>query len=230
MRIKGFTGTTLIDYPGKIASIVFTQGCSFRCPFCHNPELISCSAKETLCAGQILKDLSNRKGFIDGVQISGGEPLLNKGLKDFIEEIKIMGLSVKLDTNGYHPEILANLIENGSPDYIAMDVKSSCNKYNEAAGVNIDFSRIKASVGAIMDSDICYEFRTTVVPGIVETRDIVEIGKTIEGAGNYFIQQFVPDKTLDPVFSDVMPYDRSVLEEMRQLAEPYVKRVEIRTA
>lgn len=230
MRIKGFTGTTLIDYPGKVASIVFTEGCSFRCPFCHNPELTKVSEQGSLCADKILDKLSSRRGFIDGVQISGGEPLLNSGLPDFIKSVKSMGLAVKLDTNGYHPELLKKLLDSGNLDYVAMDIKSSSSKYAKAAGVSVDFSRIKESVSKIMESELSYEFRTTAVPGIVASDDIVEIGEMIEGANGYYIQQFVPEKTLNPEFSDLAPYKISVLEEMKMLAEQYVSQVYIRTA
>jgi len=188
MKIGGLQKLTLVDYPGKIAATVFLIGCNFRCGFCHNPELIDSSKKEVISEKEFFDFLKERKGLLDGVCITGGEPTIVSDLFNFIKKIKDLGFLVKLDTNGSNPEILKELIN--SLDYIAMDVKTSMKKYNKAVGKEIDLNNINKSIDLIKDSNIDYEFRTTVIPGLVDKNDIIEIGKWLKGVKKIVLQQF----------------------------------------
>ena len=230
MLIKGFLGTSLIDFPGRISSIVFTGGCNFRCPFCHNADLVLYHKElPTLTEEEILEKIKKRKGFIDGVEITGGEPLIYNDTLDFIKKIKKMGFQVKLDTNGYFPEKLKEILDSGMVDFVAMDIKSSPEKYSYASGIEIDLSKIENSISLIMKKSKEYEFRTTVAPKIVEEKDIVPMVKMIEGAEMYALQEFRPVKTIDPSFMEISPYPKDVLFRFAEIAKPYVKNVEVRT-
>jgi len=229
--VKGFIGTTLLDFPGKIAAAIFTGGCNFQCPYCHNPGIVKGDdLKQTtfIPLEQIIEELIRRKGFIDGVVISGGEPLLHKDLPDFIKQINQLQLDIKLDTNGYCPDSLRALLDGDLIRYTAMDVKTSTEKYSWAAGIKVNYSLIQASINLIKESSIDYEFRTTVVPGIVEKEDILCILKSIKGAKTYVLQQFVPHHTLNPAYRKVRPYPMDKLEYFAKLAENYVNNVFIR--
>ncbi len=215
MLIAGFEKLSLIDYPGNICSVIFTGGCNFRCPFCHNPELVV-RTKQPLEEEKILYELKKRKKFIDGVCISGGEPTLHKNLKCLIKKIKALGLKVKLDTNGTNPPILKELLDEGLVDYVAMDVKTSPEKYETATGVNVNMKKIEQSIKIIIESGVEHEFRTTMIPGIVDMKDVAEITSSIKGAKKYALQQFNPVKTLDEKFQKVKPYDKEVIEEISQ--------------
>jgi pyruvate formate lyase activating enzyme len=212
MEIGGFQRVSLIDYPGKITSIVFLTGCNMRCPFCHNSDLVLRNyGNLTIYAEEeILGKLAKAKGFVEAVEITGGEPTLHKGLLEFMEKCKKLGLLVKLDTNGSNPAIVREILEKGLVDYIAMDIKTELdrNKYKKASGVAGDqtFDNILESIKVIMNSNVDYEFRTTVVPSLVELDDIAKIAKAVVGANAYYVQQFVPGKTLDPLFSKTTPY------------------------
>jgi len=200
MILGGYQKLTLIDYPGKIATTVFTVGCSFRCPFCHNPELVD-SAQFTV-QGKLEKEffdfLKKRKGKLEGVCITGGEPTIQPDLIDFIQKIKKMGFLVKLDTNGTRPDVLKKIIDSKLADFIAMDIKNQPKNYDKTTGVKGDIKRIKLSVDLIMCSKILYEFRTTVVPGIHSEKDFAEIAKWIKGARAYYLQEYREVKILDP--------------------------------
>jgi pyruvate formate lyase activating enzyme len=174
--------------------------------------------------------LVTRRRLIDGVVISGGEPTLQKGLKDFLRKVKELGLAVKVDTNGYHPQVLRDLLERELLDYVAMDIKAALAKYDQAAGAPIDVRRIEESIQLILASGIEHEFRTTVVPGIVAPEDVEEIAKLIAGAEKYVLQQFRPQQTLDPSFGELAPYPAEMLLEMAQMAENWVGQVEVRGA
>jgi len=216
MLVGGFQGTTLIDYPGKIASTVFTCGCNFRCPFCHNPELVFPEKHQFPCSNgnDVLKKLEGRQGFIEGVCITGGEPTLNKDLLDYIQSIKNMGFLVKLDTNGYKPEVIEELLHDNLIDAIAMDIKSSFENYSKACGTDIDINLIKKSIDLIMNSKIQYEFRTTVVPEYVSAEDIEKIAEYIKGADFYALQQFHKDKVLNPDVIPDVPYEKQFFYDM----------------
>ena len=202
MLIHGLQKMTLLDYPGYVACTVFLNGCDFRCPYCHNFELVDGTAKPLMEDEEFFAFLGKRKGLLDGVCISGGEPLLHKDIDVFIRKIREMGFKVKLDTNGYHPDMLKALIDEGLLDYIAMDIKNSFAKYPITTGTpDIDTSIIKNSISIIMNSGVDYEFRTTVVGGLHSENDFDQMGEALQGAKGYFLQQFtmrdtVPDSTL----------------------------------
>ncbi|MBR4018882.1 MAG: anaerobic ribonucleoside-triphosphate reductase activating protein [Clostridia bacterium] len=190
--IKGLQTLTLLDYPGKVACTVFTGGCNFRCPFCHNGGIVlNPGAEPSIPEEKVFDLLKKRRGVLEGVCITGGEPTLWKGLWDFAKEIKAMGYSVKLDTNGTNPELMHKLILAGVVDYVAMDVKNSPDKYAETIGVKgFNLQPVKDSVRLLLQGTAGYEFRTTVVKGMHTPQDIVEIGKWIQGAQKYFIQPY----------------------------------------
>ncbi len=198
MIIGGYQKLTLIDYPGKIATTVFTVGCSFRCPFCHNPELVLSPGISNNMEKDFFEFLKKRKGKLEGVCITGGEPTIQLDLINFIEKIKKMGFSVKLDTNGSRPDILRKIVQERLVDFIAMDIKDSPKKYKQTTGGKADLERIKLSVEMIRNSKIPYEFRTTVVPGIHTEKDFEEIAKWIHGSQAYYLQEYLETKILDP--------------------------------
>ena len=191
MIISGLQKLTLLDYPGKVACTVFLGGCNFRCPFCHNALLVERPGEaENISEEKFFDFLKKRQGVLDGVCITGGEPLLRKDIVEFALKIKSLGYSVKIDTNGSKPEMIKELIEKGAVDKFAMDIKSSLDKYTLAIGTDVDTEDIKRSVKYIMESGVCYEFRTTVVDPLHDESDFEEIGKLIEGADAYFLQSF----------------------------------------
>ena len=229
MSIGGFQKFSLIDYPGKICAIVFTQGCNFRCPYCHNPELVKPSLfGKTIPEEEIFSFLEKRKGKLDAVEITGGEPTLQKDLVDFIQRIKEIGYLVKLDTNGSNPEILEIIINHELVDYIAMDIKAPLEKYKEVTHSAISPEKIKRSIRVIMNSDIKYEFRTTVVKSQLSKEDIINIGKLIEGAELYILQKFIPSKTLDPNFLNEKTYSDGELGSLKKKLEKFVCRCLVR--
>lgn len=191
MQIAGIQRLSLLDYPGKLCCIVFLPGCNLRCPFCHNAEIVT-HETNTISENSILQFIESRKGVLDGVCITGGEPTLQKDLPEFIQKIRDIGLSVKLDTNGTAPETLQYILDNNLVDYVAMDIKTRLDKYPIAVGVeNFLTDKIQKSIEILLNSDIDYEFRTTVSRGIVELEDIDSICHTIKGAKAYYLQKFV---------------------------------------
>ena len=223
MKIGGLQKLTLIDYPGKIAATVFTIGCNFFCPFCHNPELVDPEKikKQPVIPENFFFDfLESRKGMLEGVCITGGEPALHQDLPEFIKKIKNFGFSVKLDTNGSNPEIIENLIREKLVDYLAMDIKGPLEKYQEITKREIDFGKIKKSVELIKNFPE-YEFRTTVLPRFHKKEDIINIAEWLKGSKNYFLQQFRPGKTLDSSFEKEKAYSSEELAEICQLIQPY---------
>ena len=228
MIIGGFQKFSLIDYPGKISCIVFTQGCNFRCPYCHNPELIPFTSLVKIKEETILSFLEKRKGKIDAVVITGGEPTMQQDLLKFIQKIKEMGYLIKLDTNGSNPEMLEIIINHSLVDYIAMDIKAPLEKYKEVTHSVISPEKIKRSIRMIMNSDIKYEFRTTVVKSQLSREDIINIGKLIEGAELYILQKFIPSKTLDPNFSNEKTYSDEELRSLKRKLEKFVCRCLVR--
>ncbi|OPY61916.1 MAG: Pyruvate formate-lyase 1-activating enzyme [Pelotomaculum sp. PtaU1.Bin065] len=193
MKISGLQKMTLLDYPGKIAATVFTGGCNFRCPFCHNASIVLDVEKSPYISEEAFFDfLAKRKGFLEGICVSGGEPLLQHEIAEFIAKIKSLGFLVKLDTNGSFPSKLKELIGAKLIDYVAMDIKNSPDSYARTAGTNENvLSRIKESVAFLLAGHVEYEFRTTVVKGFHTKEDFAAIGKWIQGAGMYFLQNFV---------------------------------------
>lgn len=222
MLIGGLQKLTLIDYPGKIACTVFTVGCNFRCHFCHNPELIDPSKfklSEIIEEKSFFDFLNARRGLLDGVCITGGEPTLYPDLPEFIKKIKALGFLVKLDTNGTKPEMLTALIADKLVDCIAMDIKTALKKdlYEKVTGSAVDFENIKKSIEIIMQSGLEYEFRTTVVPGLHTENDILSIAEEIHGAKKYYLQQFVAgEKIFNPDFREIKSYPEEFLRELRE--------------
>lgn len=217
--IKGFIGTSLIDYPGIISAVLFFGGCNYRCPFCHNVNLVlpeRLKDLKDLDETEIIKKLVERSKFIDGVVITGGEPSIYKELPSFLRNLKdsVPTLKIKLDTNGSMPEFISEIVSKNLIDYIAVDIKSSERKYDYATGVNGSFDSVAKTINLLLskNDDIEYEFRTTVAPKIVEREDIFEIAKLIKGCKKYALQQFKKNETLDPIFSSVEPYPPSFIE------------------
>lgn len=191
MKIVGLQKMTLLDFPGKIGCTVFLGGCDLRCPFCHNAELIDGTAGELCSRGELLDFLKKRVGMLEGVVITGGEPLLNAELGGLLGEIRALGFPVKLDTNGTHPKRLDEILRSGLVQYVAMDVKNSPERYARTAGVTaIDIGKIKQSVGLIMNGGVEYEFRTTVVREFHDESSFYGIADLIDGAKKYFLQPF----------------------------------------
>ncbi|GBC88919.1 Pyruvate formate-lyase 1-activating enzyme [bacterium HR13] len=214
-KIGGFQRFTLIDYPGKVSCIVFTQGCNFRCPYCYNVELVLPEYfGKTIPEEEILSFLEQRVGKLEGVVITGGEPTIHAGLKDFIEKVKKLSFSVKLDTNGSMPEVIEELIKDRLVDYIAMDIKAPPDKYEEVVRAKVNIKAINRSINLIMNSGVDYEFRTTVVKDQLSKDDILKIAEWIKGAKRYYLQKFLPGKTLDPDFSSKTTYSDEEFAEI----------------
>lgn len=226
MNIGGFQETSLLDYPGKIAAIIWTTGCNFRCPFCYNPDLVF-EKTDNVSVDHILSFLDQRKGKIDALSISGGEPFLQRDLKDFILQVKDRGYLVKVDTNGSFPDRLKELLDEGLIDYLSMDVKSTKNKYNEITGVSVDIDDISASIDLIKDNADDYEFKTTVIPKFHQKEDIVEIARWLKGSKKYFLQQFKSDTSI--ISSETFSrYSKEDLLNMCELIKPYFEKCHVR--
>lgn len=228
MQIHGLNKTTLLDYPEHVAATIFTGGCNFRCPFCHNSDLVINPMSQPLLDEQeILEFLKKRKNILSGVCITGGEPTLQADLPDFIRRVKDMGYLVKLDTNGYRPEVLKNLVKENLLDYIAMDIKSGMNGYALASGMpDIHFEKIKESVDFIMHCGVQYEFRTTVVKGIHTKTDFEKIGPWLQGCRAYFLQQYKDnERVLKQGFES---FSKEEMEEFADIVRPHIERVELR--
>lgn len=227
MHIAGLQKTSLIDYPEKIACIIFTQGCNFRCGYCHNPELFE--KREPQITQEAFFDfLKSRQNKLDGVVITGGEPTLQKDLKDFITTVKEHSFSVKLDTNGTNPNIIENLLNENLLDYIAMDIKAPLEKYKSIVNVDINIENIKKSVELIMNSNIDYEFRTTVVKSQLNYDDFENIGNLIKKAKKYYLQKFIPSKTLDESLMKEKTYSNEEFEKVKRILSKYIQKIEIR--
>jgi len=217
MRIGGLQKLTLVDFPGRIASTVFVQGCNFRCGYCHNPELVLPQAfQEPLLPEMVFNFLEGRRGVIEGVVITGGEPTLQKELPDFIACIKQMGFAVKLDTNGSRPDVLASLLESRLLDYIAMDVKTCLDKYSRAIGVSCDTAKIKESIRLVINSNVPYQLRTTLIKEFCAEQDLNEIKHLIGQANHYVLQPFVHSpKMIDPRIDAQDQYTPSQVESFK---------------
>lgn len=222
MRIGGFEKLTLIDYPHKIACMVYTIGCNFRCPYCHNPELVDETADE-ISADEIFTFLDDRKGILDGVVITGGEPTMHDDLLDFMAKIKEKGYKIKLDSNGTRPDMLKEAIDRELVDYIAMDIKSPLAKYSANVSRPVDADAIRRSIRIIMDSHINYEFRTTVIKSLLSYQDLKEIVSEIKGSKRYYLQKFIPTKILNPQFRNKVSYSD---EEFKELQKLFSKKVD----
>jgi len=230
VHIKAVLPSSLIEYPGHIADVVYVGTCNFRCPYCHNVELVVCPERlPDLDEAQVLRGLASRAGFVDGLVVTGGEPTLQADVVDFMRKAKRLGVAVKLDTNGYRPDVLERCLAEGAVDYVAMDVKSSLAKYAKACGVPADPERLLASIHLILSAPIEHEFRTTVVPTLVELEDVEAIVQLIAGARRYFLQCFRPGKTVSWTDADAMPPPSTeLLRGMANLAALHIPEVGIR--
>ncbi len=226
--IYGLQKLSLLDYPGKTACTVFTGGCNFRCPYCHNASLVvGLDEIEPVDYDEFFAFLNKRRNILDGVCITGGEPLLQPDIEEFIREIKKLGYCVKLDTNGTFPDKLKRLVDENLVDYVAMDIKNSPEKYSLTAGVSeLDFSKISNSVEFLLSNSVDYEFRTTVVKELHSKEDFVSIGEWIKGAKRYFIQSFIDSG--DILAGSFSAYNKSELEEIEGLMQNFVKETQVR--
>jgi len=231
MKIKGFIKTTFIEYPGKIASMIFLPGCNFRCSFCFNPELIFESDKiEDVNEREVFDFLEKQRKWIDAVVISGGEPTLQKDLIDFIRKIKKLGFLIRIYTNGSNPEVLKKLIEERLIDSIAMDIKAPLTeeKYERVTNTKEFLKNVKESISLIMKSGLDYEFRTTVVPSLHSDEDIEEIAKYIKGAKMFILQKFLPENALDDKLKKLKTQSDEEMQKLAEIAQIYVKNVKWR--
>ena len=225
MKICGFNKTTLLDYPGCVAATIFLGGCNFRCPFCHNGDLVLKSGQMTgYEEKEVLAFLKKRRNVLEGVCITGGEPTLHAELPEFISKIKELGYLVKLDTNGSNPEMLKSLVKEKLIDYVAMDVKAPLAKYEKVCGVAVDVEKIKQSVEFLKQGEIPYEFRTTVVKGLHTGEDILEIGRYLHGASKYFLQSYEEsEQNLCKDFTAMPREELFLLEQELKTEIEYVK-------
>ena len=227
MLINGFQKMTLLDFPGKVACTVFLGGCNFRCPFCHNAGLVLGSNPESYKEEEILSYLEKRKGLLDGVCITGGEPTLRPDLLPFIQKVKALGFAVKLDTNGTNPALLKELLDKELVDYVAMDIKNSFEKYPETCGLDVmELDSIKESIALLIGGKVDFEFRTTVVSPLHTAEDIEALAKEISGAEKYFIQNFVDSGELLGGGMTALP--RETLDQMLTTAKKYIPETQLR--
>lgn len=227
MKIHGLQKMTLLDFPGRVACTVFLGGCDFRCPYCHNFELVTGEAKPLLDDQELFAFLEKRHGLLDGVAVTGGEPCLNPGLPGLIRRIREMGFLTKLDTNGYHPDVLSSILKEGLVDYVAMDIKNSPGKYAETAGVEaLDVDGIRESIDLLRNGAVDYEFRTTVVKELHEEADFEEIGQMIRGAKRYFLQCFTDRDTVP--FGNLHGPEPKEMEQFAGIARRYVPETQVR--
>ena len=230
IKIGGMQKMTLLDYPGKVACTIFTAGCNFKCPFCHNRELVFIPENyEYFDSQDVLDYLEKRKGLLDGVCISGGEPLLQENLESFIAKIRELGYKIKLDTNGGYPQKLKSIVEKGLIDYVAMDVKNSRDKYAETVGMNsasFNLEPIEQSVEYLKTCGIDHEFRTTVVRELHTAEDLIEIAEWIGPDQKYYLQQYMDSENI--IQRGFTAYDAAEMEELKQTVAPLVPAVELR--
>lgn len=221
MKICGLQKTTLLDFPGHIAATIFLGGCNFRCPYCHNSSLLKNDVTALYSMKEVLSFLEKRTSVLEGVCITGGEPTLQPDLMLLITEIRKMGYLIKLDTNGYFPSRLKELCSLGLLDYVAMDIKSSRERYKEAVGISaLDISLIDESVSFLMENPVSYEFRTTVVKGLHRQEDFISIGRWLKGCSKYYLQNYVDSKqVLSPGFTS---FSKEELLTFSELLYPFI--------
>lgn len=233
MRLAYLQRFSLIDYPGALCATLFTRGCTFRCPWCHNPELAAPVAPETVeddfVPGAVLDFLETRRGKLDALTITGGEPTIQgEGLLSFARAVKDMGFLLKIDTNGSRPDMLRRLLDERLVDYIAMDVKGPLDRYESLAGVAVDPATIRRSIEIIMNEAPDYEFRTTVARSLLSPDALEETSRTVEGAGRYFLQKMGMEKTLDPSFMGGQDYEPEEIRHILARVRRFVPAAETR--
>lgn len=226
MKIAGLVKTSLIDYPGKVSAVIFTQGCNFRCGFCHNPELVIGRGEDLMDEDEVFSFLNKRVTQLDGVVITGGEPTILPDLYEFTKKIKKLGYSVKLDTNGSNPALLRKLLDEKLIDYVAMDIKGPLASYSNICGLT-NTKVIQESIKLLLDSVIDHEFRTTFLPAFHRIEDAGMIGELIKGGQLFSVQGFRPGKTLDPKCSDEATFTYEELSKIAQTIRKYVGNVRI---
>lgn len=229
IKIGGLQKVSLIEYPGKIGAVIFTQGCNFRCPYCHNPELVDPGLYgDCLQEEEIFSFLEKRRGKLEAVTVTGGEPTLQADLPVFLKRLKGMGYLVKIDSNGSHPEMLQELIRGKLVDYIAMDVKAPLVKYEKMAGTKVDCGKITQSIDMIIASGIDHAFRTTVLRSLLEEKDLLAIGRLVKNARQYTLQKFVSSKILNQSFLKDTSYSDEELSALKKKLERNIHAVTIR--
>ena len=223
MKIGGFQKTSLLDYPDTLSAIIWTVDCNFRCPFCYNKNLVD-GTVELIPEEEILSFLKKRKGLLEGLVISGGEPLMQKDIEGFCSRVKKLGYLIKVDTNGSFPEKLQELVDKKLVDYVAMDVKAPKEKYDKLSGVKTDIKKIAESIEIIQNSGLDYEFKTTYAPELLTKEDIISIGKWLDGSKKFYLQQFKNEMPLiSSKLGSVSPYSKeeffSTLEKVKSFFE-----------
>lgn len=228
MQIKGLQKLTLLDFPGQTACTVFTGGCNFRCPYCHNASLvISPTEIGNITEDEFFAYLRKRQGILDGVAITGGEPLLQADISEFIKKIRELGFRVKLDTNGSFPKKLKELVSEGLVDYVAMDIKNSPDRYSETVGSDkLGFDDVKESIEFLLTAPVDYEFRTTVVKELHTEEDLKKISECIAGAKRYYLQQFIDSGEL--IENGWSAYSKAEMEKLKAVVEKQIPNVELR--
>lgn len=227
MEFYGFIKTSLINYPGQIASVLFTGGCNLKCSYCYNRDLVL-AAGETISQQEVLEHISRRKKMVPAVVISGGEPSLHSGLTQFLKLLKQIGVLVKVDTNGLFPDRVAEWLESSVVDYMAVDIKTSPSKYSELTGTKVDFDLIERTVGLLKNSSVPYELRTTVVPGFFDENDISEITARLGKVRAWYLQQFINEGTLNSEFEKLIPVSKEKLVKLADALRPFAEHCEIR--
>lgn len=230
MTLGGLQKLSLIDYPGKIAATVFTVGCNFWCPFCHNPELVDgekIKNQPLLCEKDFFEFLRGRQGLLEGVCVTGGEPTIHADLPEFIKKIKDLGFAVKLDTNGANPTMLEKLLADNLIDYVAMDIKAPLEKYKRVVGERARLEDIQRSTELTRQAPD-YEFRSTILPKLHSKKDIQSIGRWLDGAKQYFLQSFRPGKTLDAAYAGEKSFTDEQLAEFCRILRMFVDECGVR--
>lgn len=231
MEIGGLQKVSLIDYPGHIAATVFIIGCNFRCPWCYSGELVlpeKIQNQPRILEKDFFNFLEERKELLEGVTICGGEPTIHKELPNFIKKIKKMGYLVKLDTNGSNPQMVKKLISKHLIDYVSMDVKAPKERYEEVVGRKVNLKDIKRTIEILKKSNLDFEFRTTLVPTLIEKKDVLEIAQWIKPAKRYYLQNFRSEKTIDSRFKKIKPYSQEYLIEIQKAVSPFFEICQIR--
>ncbi len=225
VAIKGFDQMSLVDWDGMVATTLYLSGCNFRCPYCHNSQLVLFPDKyESIPIDEILSYVREHDDFIDGVVITGGEPCCSNEIFDLVKVLRVEGMKVKLDTNGSFPDVVEALITEDLVDYVAMDIKAPLDfeSYSRSAGITDRraFEKVKDTIDLLFQGKVDYEFRMTVVPALHRPSDLKQVAEQLRGAARFVIQNYVPRDTIDPSFLDEAPYDRERLEEFRDMVAP----------
>lgn len=228
MNIGGFQKLSLLDYPNKISAIIWTTGCNLLCPYCYNKELFSKDIK-LIEEEKVINFLKNRIGKLDALSISGGEPLLQKNISNFLKKIKELDYKIKIDTNGTFPKKLKNIIDENLVDYISMDIKAPKLKYNSLCGKKVNIDNIQKSIDIIFNSSKEYEFKTTIIPNLLDKNDLINIAKWIKGADCFYLQQFKNEVSLlSKEYEKIKPYSIEYLNEIHKEIKTYFKKCFVR--